>query len=106
MSYQEQISSMGIPGLRVVREILGVTIDYVASQAGVSARWIIAVEGGSRDCSQALQRQISSALCCTPADLISPPDTQRLLQIRAAYLRRQADEAQLAAEQAADQEVA
>lgn len=90
----------GLPSLRSIRSELGLSMADTADKSGLSQDFIRFLETGHRDCSQEAQRQIASALCCTPADLLSPPDTQRLLQIRAAYLRRQADEAQRSAEQA------
>lgn len=61
--------------------------------------WIGLVETGQRDCTQKLQRRIADTIGCTPLDLLTQnPPEDRLAEIRAAYLRRQADQAEAALE--------
>lgn len=86
--------------LRTIRQHLGISQSALSELAGLSSGYVEMLENKARQGSLESVRALANALCCTPADLLSPPDTQRLLQIRAAYLRRQADEAQAAAERA------
>ena len=86
--------------LRTIRQFVGLSQVALGESAGLSSGYVEMLENKTRQGSLESVRALSGALCCTPADLLSPPDTQRLLQIRAAYLRRQADEAQKLAEQA------
>lgn len=82
----------GLPGLSVVREYLGITVRDLAEIMQCSPKWISTIET-VRDPSLALVRQIAGELACHPADLVGQPNDFRLAQIRAAYYKRQADEA-------------
>jgi transcriptional regulator with XRE-family HTH domain len=87
--------------LRTIRQFIGVSQVALGEAAGLSSGYVALLENKIRQGSLESVQALAGALCCTPTDLFSPPDSQRLLQIRAAYLRRQADEAQAAAESGA-----
>ena len=82
----------GLPGLPLVREHLGMSARALADIMGCSQKWIAIIES-VRDPSLALVRQRAAELACHPADLVGEPNDFRLAQIRAAYFKRQADEA-------------
>ena len=85
----------GLPSLRAVRNRLGLSMAQLASMAGLkhpdSIRF---VETGLRDCTQATQRAIADALCCTVAELLEPQQEFTLDEIEARYLSKRANEAQ------------
>ena len=85
--------------LRTIRQFIGVSQVALGEAAGLSSGYVEMLENKTRQGSLESVGALAKALCCKPADLLSPPDTQRLLQIRAAHLRRQADEAQAAADE-------
>lgn len=84
----------GLPSLRAVRSRLGLSMAQLASMAGLkhpdSIRFI---ETGLRDCTQATQRAIADALCCTVADLLEIQPESKLDEIEANYLSKRAFEA-------------
>ena len=92
MSFSES-NSTGLPGLKRIRESLGMMGVEVARLSGVTAQWISQLETQSSDCTDNLKRKIGEALCCTPADLLSTPTPQRLAEIKAAYTQRVAEQA-------------
>jgi len=89
----------GLPGLREVRECLGLTQKQVGEKTGCSADFIRFIENGRSDCSQDVQRQLSQALCCKVSDLFEPPTdppaperVARLDVIKIAYKRRELEQ--------------
>lgn len=89
--------------LRTIRQFIGVTQAALGEASGLSSGYVEMLENKTRQGSLESIRALSEALCCNPADLLSRPDEQRLLQIKASYLRQQADnaEARAATEQGA-----
>jgi hypothetical protein len=98
-------STKGLPGLRIIREHLGLTQGGIGVSKGV---YIGRLETGKTDCTQALQRQIASALCCEVIDLLGEPSPARLQEIRDAFELRNAQAviARQAQREAAEQGVA
>jgi predicted transcriptional regulator len=88
----------GLVGLRHLRHALELTQSAVAKSAGCSEVQIRHVETGWRDCTQAFQRRLASALCCEVVDLLATPTPQRLAEIRADYTQRVADQARAEAQ--------
>lgn len=86
-------SSKGLPGLKKIREKADLSQSQLSDRVGCTAKWVYLIENGT-DCTQELQRKLAEVLHCTPADLLSEPSEQRLKEIRAAYLRAQADQAE------------
>ena len=91
-STEDKNSTLGLPGLKIIRSFLGVKSKYIADETGFTPKWISGVENGHNDCTQKLQRQIASVLCCTVSDLNGRPDEERLKQIKRAYHLKQAAE--------------
>lgn len=98
------LETKGLPGSRSIREFLDLTQQKAAKEAGLHPHHLNSIECGRRDCTQALQRKIASALCCSVADLFGQPTPARLAEIRAAYLRRQADHAEAEAARMAEEQ--
>lgn len=88
----------GLPGLRAIRDRLGVTAQDVALRVGVTTNWLSIIERGHDDCTDKLKRQLANFLRCTVVDLITQPSDQRLAEIEAAYLQARADEARARAQ--------
>lgn len=76
-----------LPGLRPIRERLGLSQQKLGSEAKSSAEALSNIETGARGASLALVKRLASVLCCTTDDLLSaqPP----LTQIEIAYKRRE-----------------
>lgn len=83
----------GLPGLRPIRDALKMSIPSLAERARINARFLYRVEAGQQDCTTVKVRAAADVLGCTTDDLLYPPTPQRVSEIRAAYLKRQADEA-------------
>lgn len=64
----------------------------LAKQAKRTPQWISAIERGSNDCTQKLQRSIADILCCSVSDLLVKPSESRLREIKRAYHLKQAGE--------------
>jgi len=88
MSLREGFSS-GLPGLRAIRQELGLRQNYVAELVGCTAQWLSNIENGRCDCSDQLKRQIATELACLPSDLINTPRQERLKQIRLSWHKLQ-----------------
>ena len=85
-------SQYGLPGLRSIRDSVGIMAKDLAQIVGVTPQWISSLETGAADCTAGLQRRIAGALCCSPADLLDTPTTPRLAEITIDYRQRQIDE--------------
>lgn len=85
-----------LPGLRPIRERLGLSQQKLGAEAKSSAEALSNIETGTRGASLALVKRLAAALCCSADDLLSeePP----LTQIEIAYRRHQL--AQLEAQKA------
>jgi transcriptional regulator with XRE-family HTH domain len=55
--------------LRQLRQAQGLTVEDLASRAGISSRTIYDVEGGYRQPHRATRRVLALALDCRPEDL-------------------------------------
>lgn len=101
MTYTEDFSKPhGLPGLRAIRDILGITAQDLSNMVGVSTNWVSVIERGHDDCTDKLKRQIAGALRCKVVDLIEPADEARLAEIKANFFQARADEARAAADRA------
>ena len=87
-------NNSSLPGLRVVREHLRILQTEIARQLDMSATQVWRIEKTSVSTRVDLLKPLAVALCCSVDDLLSEPDEQRLREIKAAYLRRAADEAE------------
>ncbi len=81
---------MGLPGLKAVRTALGLTQAEIAESIGSSPVTISQLEIGNKDCSQAFQRRLAEALCCSITDLVEESGEKRLDVIKNAFELRNA----------------
>ena len=89
--------SRGLPGLRYIRQALGITtIQSLARIVNIYWGHIGKIERGMIGCSLESLRTMTKALCCSADDLINIPSEERLLEVKANYLRRAADQAAMA----------
>lgn len=79
-----------LPGLKPIREKLGLSQQKLGSEAKSSGEAISNIENGARGASLALVKRLASVLCCSADDLLSecPP----LTQIEIAYRRHQLEQ--------------
>lgn len=85
MSSAENNSDFGLPGVRHIRQVVGLTQDELSEKLNITTRWLSDVENGKRDCGMALQRRIAKVLCCELADLFRRPTKDRLSILAAKY---------------------
>ena len=87
--------SQGLPGLQVVRETIGLTQVSLAILIGMTRGMVSKIEAVSTNPSLGTVRKCALALHCSESDLLAVPTPERLAEIRAAYTRKVADEAEL-----------
>ena len=86
-----------LPGLRIVREALGLDVAILAALPGCGSRQnIYRIDRCEQGVSHGTIEAFSSVLGCYPKDLTKSPSEQRILEIKADYLRRAADQAAMA----------
>lgn len=85
-------TAKGLPGLKAVRNVVGLTQEELAVKAGTNKVHVGQIELGKRDCTMALHRRIASELCCSPAELLEEPAHDRLVEIEIAYKRRELEQ--------------
>ena len=91
----------GATGLKPVLDVLEIAYGKIAECVRKDRVWIGRIISGKASPSLRLLRQLSLLLCCTADDLLSVPTEQRLREIKAAYLRRAADQAEAEAQEVA-----
>ena len=90
-----------LSGLRPIRESLGISASSLAHLSGIHVVNVRQIENVRRGVSVASLRRLADSLSCTTDDLFSQPSPQRLLEIRAAFLEREAARARAAAQEVA-----
>lgn len=86
MSYKK-ISSQ-LLGLKQILEYLRISPQDFAGSVGISSQHLGYLLAGTRSCSLVVLDSMTTALCCTPNDLLGLPSVVRLAEIRVAYLQR------------------
>ncbi len=95
----------GLPGLRAIREALGLSQKEVAEKVHCTPDFIRFIETGRSDCRQDLHRQLAQALCCKVVELFEAPAPERLAEIKDAFeIRKGLEAAARQAQRQAEQE--
>lgn len=87
----ENNSTKGLPGLKLVRNAVGLTQEQLAFK-GCCKVHLGQIELGNRDTTQETQRRLADLLSCKVADLVDTPTSERLQEIKNAYEVRNAQE--------------
>lgn len=88
-------------GIKTVREALGVTLEQLGAAVERSKHHVQQVETGYRLPALELVDRMATYYCCRFEDLRQPAAPARLEEIRAAFLRKQADLAEKRAQELA-----
>lgn len=90
-----------LPGVDPICEAYGLSFNELSKRAHVHVRNLYRLREENADFTGRTLAALKSALCCTAEDLTEVPTPARVLELKAAFLQREADRAQAEAERVA-----